>query len=83
VTSTWSPGAAKRWLRGQRAAQRRIEAERVRALLNRTPEESWDMYLSLLQGAGAQGQAPSEPSPVLWAMRRAVQALARRQSGAP
>lgn len=63
--------AVKSWLRGQRFAAERVEAERVCRLLALTPEESLQMYLELYPGGCWLGGIPG-PSPVLMAMRRVL-----------
>jgi len=75
VTVGWDEAEVRRWLRGQKAAQRQIERERIRALLNLTPERSWETYLSLLQVGGGYGGDAAGPSYVLWAMRRVLHAI--------
>ncbi len=62
--------AVQRWLRGQRAAARVTEGERVRFLLALTPEESLAVYLSLRRVRPRSGD--SGPSPLLTAVRRAL-----------
>ena len=77
MTTQWNEAGVKRWLRGQRAAQRRIERERIGALLNLTPDRSWDTYLSLLQVGGGYCGDAAGTSYVLWAMRQLLHALER------
>jgi hypothetical protein len=63
------------WLAGQREAEKVIEKERVRSLLNRSADESWNIYLSLTEDELRNPQQTLEPSYVLMSMRRV---LARR-----
>lgn len=63
-------GAIKRWLRDQQAAQQKEDEERVRALLDLTEEKALRLYLALPL---SQGEATSEPSPLLWIMRRVLE----------
>jgi hypothetical protein len=58
----------KRWLRGQKAAMRRIEKERSLVLRRLTPEQSAKIYQSLNdRPANAR-----PPSPLLWKMRKVL-----------
>lgn len=74
------PAQVRRWLRGQRAAARRIERERREALAKLTSEEALRIYLSLHASAESAACAPAEPSPVLWRMRHVLAELARRHA---
>jgi len=67
----------REWLAGQRAASERVRSERTRLLASLTPGRSLSLYVSLLEAAAPRSD-PS-PSPVLWAMRRAL----GRRRGAP
>jgi len=69
--------ALREWLAGQRAASERVRSERTRLLASLTPGRSLSLYVSLLEAAAPRSD-PS-PSPVLWAMRRAL----GRRRGAP
>ncbi len=62
--------AVRRWISDQRAAQERIQGERVRFLLDLTPEKALAVYLSLW--ASATPVKHERPSPLLMAMRRAL-----------
>lgn len=62
--------AVKRWLRDQRAAQQKEDEERVRVLLGLTEEEALRLYLA---APLSQGEVTSEPSPLLWIMRRVLE----------
>jgi hypothetical protein len=70
---------ARRWLRGQQAAARQVEEERVRYLLHVTPQESLDTYLQLLQVAPGHVGVVAEPSQMLLAMRRLLDRFVRQQ----
>lgn len=65
--------AVRSWLRGQRRAGERVEAERTAGLLTLTPEESFRIYLELQPDPASS----SEPSPVLIVMRRLLPRYAR------
>ncbi|MGY4707507.1 hypothetical protein ACVNPS_07145 [Candidatus Bipolaricaulota sp. J31] len=62
--------AVRDWLSGQRAAAEHIATERVRFLLSVAPERFLQIYLELC--ALDAGEPPKSPSPVLFAMRRAL-----------
>lgn len=68
----------QRWLAGQREVEKVIEKERVQSLINRSPEESWAIYLSLTDNELRNPPDPSEPSYVLMAMRRALELGGRK-----
>jgi hypothetical protein len=61
--------AVKRWLQDQQMALQKVEVERVRFLLDLTGEEALRLYLAMPL---PDGKAQSEPSPLLWAMRKAL-----------
>lgn len=65
--------AVERWLSDQQAAQACIARERVAALVALTSEESLNLYLQLYEAFVQRG--PTTPSPLLWAMRRALAAV--------
>jgi len=67
---------ARQYLRARREAAARVRAEKLKWLLSLSPEESWRIYVMLVQARS--GPVPSSPSPLLWAMRRAVAKLAER-----
>jgi hypothetical protein len=68
----------KKWLRDQGVAMRWVERERARFLLRLTPEQSARIYLSL-DGSSADGRNRSQPSPVLWDMRKVLERCSRRR----
>ena len=68
----------KKWLRGHRVAMQWIEEERARFLLQLTPQESLRIYLSL-QNSVKDGRNRTEPSPLLWKVRQALERHARRK----
>ena len=63
----------QRWLHGQRMGAKKVEEERIHFLLHLTPEESLRIYLSLLPGKVRDGNSLTDPSPILRAMRQALQ----------
>ncbi len=77
--SRLSKSDVQRWLAGQREAQKVIEKERVHALRNRTPEESWAIYLSLTENELWNPRDAAEPSYVLMAMRRVLDRQTRKK----
>ena len=72
----------KSWLRGQKRAGEWIEAERTRVLLDLTPEQSQQIFLSL-HGAVSDGRSRKEPSPLLWKMRKALERYHERRAKRP
>ena len=68
----------RKWLRGQKVATQWIEAERTRFLLQVTPGESLRIYQSL-QDLVSDGRNRTEPSPLLWKMRQALDRYARQR----
>lgn len=70
------------WLRGQKKANEWIEAERSRVLLTITPEGSQRIYLSL-QDIVKDGRTRTEPSPLLWKMREALEHYSGRKRKRP
>lgn len=68
----------QRWLTGQRETEKIIRKERTKALLSRTPEESWSIYLSLAESRFGAQRDLGKPSFVLAAMRRALDRQAQR-----
>jgi hypothetical protein len=68
--------AVKRWLSDQRAAGERIAQERIQALFALTPERSLEHYLELSESVPVR--LASRPSPLLWALRRALAAMSAR-----
>lgn len=75
----FDPSEAKRWLKGQKAAQEIIKRERVKFLLPLTPEKSLDIYLALWQ---ANYNIRKEPSTVLLRMRKCLEQWAKKMEGA-
>ena len=71
------------WLAGQREAEKVIAKERVQSLLNRSPEESWAIYLSLTESKTPSAANAAEPSYVLMAMRRALARHSDRKASEP
>jgi hypothetical protein len=67
------------WLRGQRAAEQRVERERAEFLLNLTPAEALRLYesSSAVQDSNLHRE---EPSPLLMAMRRLLERYAQAMS---
>ncbi len=71
--------AVQDWLRGQRVAAARLEAERASLLLSLTSRRALEAYLELCRlGLGATSKAPSL---VLLAMRRALRRLEEGKKG--
>ncbi|HET6455907.1 MAG TPA: hypothetical protein VFI02_15995 [Armatimonadota bacterium] len=64
----------RKWLEGQKAAEREIARERARYLRNLTPEESWRIYLSLKEISPDDPHAG--PSPMLMAVRKVLKKYA-------
>lgn len=66
--------AVRAWVRGQEAAQSIIEEERRQRLRDLDPEASLRLYMALLSFPSPRRRW-TEPSPVLMAMRKAVERL--------
>ncbi|MFO8034078.1 MAG: hypothetical protein R6U88_02795 [Candidatus Bipolaricaulota bacterium] len=65
--------AVRRWISDQRAAQERILSERVRFLLELSPEKALRLYLSLWASTTPASRIKHDrPSPLLLSMRRAM-----------
>ncbi|HXF04179.1 MAG TPA: hypothetical protein VNM72_02040 [Blastocatellia bacterium] len=62
--------AVKRWLRDQQAAQQKEDEERVRVLLDLTEDKALRLYLAMPL---SREEVTSEPSPLLWIMRRVLE----------
>ena len=73
----------QRWLAGQRESEKVIRKERVRALLNLTPEKAWAIYLSLIDNQFGAQRNLDKPSYVLNAMRQALDRRAQRKQPTP
>lgn len=71
---TLDPDAVRAWVRGQEAAQSVIDQERRQRLQGLDPEASLLLYMALL-GFPSPGRPRAEPSPVLMAMRKAIERL--------
>jgi hypothetical protein len=61
-----------RWLEGHREAEKVIRKERIRDLLNRSTEKSWEIYASLTDSRWGTPPDAGQPSYVLLAMSRAL-----------
>ena len=81
--SRLSRSELQRWLAGQRESEKVIRKERVQSLLNRSPDEAWTTYLSLIENELRNPPDPGEPSYVLIAMRRALDRRSHRKRLAP
>lgn len=68
---TRSEREVRTWLKGHRIAAEQIDRERVRFLHGLTPREALEVYLNSC-GAPAGIEARKEPSPLLMAMRHAL-----------
>lgn len=73
----------QRWLAGQRESEKVIRKERVKALLNRSPDEAWTVYLSLTDSWLGNSPDASKPSYLLTAMRRALDRRSQRKHLVP
>lgn len=62
--------AVQAWLRGQQRAQAHMARERTLRLLQLSTRQALQVYLDLCTSSSRQPRL--QPSPVLWAMRRAV-----------
>lgn len=71
---TLDPDAVRAWVRGQEAVQSVIEEQRRQRLRTLNAEASLLLYMALL-GFPSPGRPRTEPSPVLMAMRKAVERL--------
>lgn len=83
VESRLNKSEVRRWLEGQREAEKLIRKERIRSLLSRSTEESLAIYLSLKDNPLGRPIDVTEPSCLLVAMRRALDRLSRRERPAP
>ena len=62
----------RRWLEGQREAERVIRRERISSLRSRSTDEAWAIYLSLTDSRLGDSPDAHKPSYLLTAMRRAL-----------
>ena len=70
----------RKWLEGQKAAEREIAKERARFLQSLTPEESLRIYLSLKEISPDDPHAG--PSPMLIAVRKVLKKYAESKEKA-